>query len=420
MTLAEVLEQVREGDSQGEVALRWDESMACLPDRLPFLEPEQIAENCEWGGLEPSIQPMLEEAAQRIAENPALKALAWHAYRRLFDYPDRVDFSKWPTLDEAMDDSGACFYLLLGMAMVPRTRAVHASLNVPEPVTRQTCLQVSCFADNYRRGQHGRLGLFRDQLFWMRNYTDGKLFRLGRFEYKLEPMEPFVHVFRHRESGWVVALSEDGRWYDEAGYAVQADEAGGWKATLAISETEARGFPIHPAGHALRREVALDRAEWDYHVKPGDYMLDMHIPSGGKMTPENCLESMRQSVEFFRRQFPDKPFKAFWCHSWIFGPQLEKILPEKANLVRFLREVYLYPIYSEDGGLWFIFLQDTFDLPTAPRENSLQIAIAQYLEKGGDWHEGGMIALVDELDQFGQQIYRARWPEVEKALGLRA
>ena len=418
MKLAEVLDRINETDTQGELALRWDESMASMPETLSFLQPEQITEGIEWGGLDLKDQEPLEQAGRRIQDDPALKALAWHACCRLYDYDDRVDFSKWPTLDEAMNDSSGAFYLLVGMAMVPRTRAVHKALAVPEDITRETCLQVGCFADNFAKGRHGRLGLFRGQLFWMRNYTDGKLFRLGRFEYKLEPMGPFVHVFRHREKGLTVALSGDGRWYNDAGYAVQANEPDSWQASLTLSEDEARGYPIHPRGHALHHEVALPRAEWDYFVKPGDYMLDMHIPSGGQMTPEKCLDSMRRGVAFFRKQFPDKPFESFWCHSWIFGPQLEKIFPESANLVKFLREVYLYPLFSEDGGLWFIFLQDKFDLATAPRENTLQMTVAQYLEKGGDWHEGGMIALVDDLDHFGEQVYRSRWPEVIEALGL--
>jgi len=418
MKLADVLEHIQESDFQGEVALRWDESMASMPETLPFLEPSQIAMSREWGGLESKEQAALEETAQRIDADPALKALAWHAYRRLYDYADRVDFTKWPVLDEATDDSSGCFYLLIGMAMIPRTRAIHATMHVPVDVTRETCLQVSCFADNFRRGRHGRLGLFRDQLFWMRNYTEGKLFRLGRFEYKLEPMEPFVHVFRHREKALTVALSGDGRWYNAAGYAVQLGTADSWQASLAISDEEARGFPIHPAGHALRHEVRLPRSEWDYYVKPGDWMLDTHIPSGGQMTPEKCLDTMRRGVEFFRRMFPDKPFNSFWCHSWIFGPQLEKVLPETANLVKYMRELYLYPIYSEDGGLWFIFFQDKFDPATAPRENSLQTTVADFLEKGGDWREGGMIALVEDLDHFGRQVYRSRWPEVAKALNI--
>jgi hypothetical protein len=418
MKLADVLDQLQETDPQGEVALRWDESMESLPDTLSFLAPEEIAMSREWGGLESKTQPALEETARRIAGTPALHALAWHAYRRLYDYDDRVDFSKWPSLEDALNDMSGCFYLLVGMAMVPRTLAVHESLGVPEEVTRETCLQISCFADNYRRGRGGRLGLFRDQLFWARNYTDGKLFRVGRFEYKLEPMEPFVHVFRRRSDGLVAALSEDGRWYDDAGYAVQAGEPGAWQATLAITESEAKGHPIHPAGHTLRHETVLARSEWEYWVKPGDYVLDTHIPAGGKMTPDRCLDTMRRGVEFFRRQFPDKPFKSFWCHSWIFGPQLEKILPERANVVRYMRELYLFPVYSEDGGLWFIFFQDAFDPQKAPRENSLQRTVAEYLEKGGEWREGGMIALVDDLDHFGEQVYRSRWPEVVKALDL--
>ncbi len=420
MQLADVFEQIQENDRQGDVALHWDDSMACMPDVLPFLEPDQIADNLEWGGLERSHQQTLEKAARQIAETPALNALAWHAWRRLYESEDPVDFNHWPTLDAAMNDASGCFYLLLGLAMVPGTRAIHESLGVPSSVTRETCLQVACFADNFRRGRHGRLGMFRGQLFWMRNYPQGRLFRLGRFEYRLQPLGPFVHVFRHRAQSLTVVLSADGRLYDDAGYAVQSGAAGSWQAAFTRSDEAARGFPVHPAGHVLRHEVTLPRSEWSHVVKPGDTMLDIHIPSGGQMTPQSCLDTMRRGVEFFQTYFPDKPFRSFWCHSWIFGPQLETILPETANLVKYMREVYLYPVYSEDGGLWFIFFQDQFDLATVPRENSLQRSVAHYLEKGKEWREGGMIALVDDLEQFGSQVYRSRWPEVANALGLPA
>jgi len=59
MKLADVLEHIQESDFQGEVALRWDESMASMPETLPFLEPSQIAMSREWGGLESKEQAAL-------------------------------------------------------------------------------------------------------------------------------------------------------------------------------------------------------------------------------------------------------------------------------------------------------------------------------------------------------------------------
>ena len=44
--------------------------------------------------------------------------------------------------------------------------------------------------------------------------------------------------------------------------------------------------------------------------------------------------------------------------------------------------------------------------------------MAQYLENGGEWREGGMIALADDLDRFGHPVYRTRGPEGAKTLGI--
>ncbi|MDH7571898.1 MAG: hypothetical protein QHJ73_20145, partial [Armatimonadota bacterium] len=67
-------------------------------------------------------------------------------------------------------------------------------------------------------------------------------------------------------------------------------------------------------------------------------------------------------------------------------------------------------------GLWFLFFQDQFDPATAPRETSVQRAVLQFLEAGNIWRGGGMFYLTDDLEHFGTQYYRRRWPPA--GLGL--
>ncbi len=94
----------------------------------------------------------------------------------------------------------------------------------------------------------------------------------------------------------------------------------------------------------------------------------------------------------------------------MFSPLLEKILPPTSNLVRFERELYLHPHNSKGpAALWFVFLQEKFDLQTAPRDTSLQRAILAYLEAGHTWRNGSMFILADDIAHFGQQHYRSKW-----------
>ena len=134
----------------------------------------------------------------------------------------------------------------------------------------------------------------------------------------------------------------------------------------------------------------------------------MHIPGGGGMTPERCEDSMRQALEFFPRFFPQTPFKAFACQSWIMNPQFADFYSPTCNLVRYQRETYLYPYpWAANGGVFFIFDAESIDPKTAPRDTSIRRAMADHLEQGGILRNGGMFFFPEEMPRFGTQAYRA-------------
>src|SRR5207302_2009793 len=139
-------------------------------------------------------------------------------------------------LDRVLGELSGVFYLLVTMGMVPRVRAVHGFLGVPDAVTRETCTQVSCVAGNFRRMTGGRLGVTRNTLGWMRHYVAGRLFRHGRMEYMIQPFRGGLEAYRHRRTGEVVALAPEGARYNGEGYVDGAGEVfdteRGWTATL--------------------------------------------------------------------------------------------------------------------------------------------------------------------------------------------
>src|SRR5207253_4185001 len=119
-------------------------------------------------------------------------------------------------------------------------------------------------------------------------------------------------------------------------------------------------------------EITLSLREWERVLTHGDTVLEMHIPDGEPMPPEACLDSMRQALEFFPQVYPNRPFHAFACYSWIFNTQLEQMLPPNANLVQFQRELYLFPLpFRGKEGVYYVFHKDEeeFDLATVPRDS---------------------------------------------------
>lgn len=416
MDLETVLAAIQESAALEVVRPHWSASVAGLPPVLPsFLDPAVFRVSREWGGLGGEADPVLTDTAHRVKADPALLHLCWHCHQCLFEHSDVQSFKDWPSLEESLGERAGAFYLLVCLDAVPRIRALHRSMGVSETVTRDTCRQIWSVTERYRYATGGRVGMNRRVLYWFRYSVVGDLFRIGRFEYMIRPFRGGVVVYRCRDTDHVIALSDDGVRFTPEGYVAPASAAqddGCWTAELSEDENAVTGVPVSPFGMALRRQVALPRAAWRQVLGREHAVLQMHIPGGGGMTPERCAESMRGAVEFFRHYFPHQPVAAIVCRSWIFNTQLQQILPASANLVRYQRELYLFPTPSGGrDGLYFIFCRDDFDDPSAlPRDTSLQRAVADFLAAGSAWRGGGMFMLNEDVPRVGTQHYCSCWP----------
>ncbi|NLE67198.1 MAG: DUF5596 domain-containing protein [Lentisphaerae bacterium] len=396
--------------SSETVQKRWPFAMAVMPAAIPeFLRDEYVREARAYCGLEEADEPLLLGAADRIRRTPALLAFAWYVFWRLFvdNAPaDGGEADKWPKLQPALGDQAGCLYVLAALGWVPLVRLYHRTLGVADDaVTRNTCLQVGSFVDNHKRAT-GRLGIF-SQITWLQHYLHQPYFRIGRLEFWKKPNEPGPEVFRRRGTLETLALAPDGIAFSPEGLIDPPESAVGWRSALVRTADTVTGTPISPEGRAENRTITLALADWECILKPGDMILDMHIPAGGRMTLEACAESFRGAKEFFARQFPCMPARAIICRSWIFSPNLPEFLPPDSNLVRFMEECHTFPIgWGRRSGLWFVFFQDKFDPATVPRRSRLQRAMAEHLEKGGDLRAGGMFYMLDDVGRFGTRLYR--------------
>ncbi|MDP6778022.1 MAG: acyltransferase domain-containing protein [Candidatus Latescibacteria bacterium] len=416
MDLNTVVSHIGEPETVEAIRPHWEESVTSLPKDLPgFLRPNQITVAREWGGFGPEVDSVLIETASRIAAEPILRHLAWHAHQLMFVHTDFSDFGRWPRLEGALGARAGVFYLLLSLAVVPRIRKAHRSRGVPEEVTRANCRDLSIGAKRYSAISGGRLGSGRRLLGWHRLVASGDLYRLGRMQYVHRPFRGRLRVYRNRGTGNTVALSDGGIQYDGEGYIAGPDDSSGEESprtsTLEETETTVTGTPISPKGMAVRSQVTLSLDEWSPALATGDPVLEMHIPEGEPLSLEACGSSMRRAVDFFPVYEPDKPFAGIASTSWIFNTQLEEMLSTSSNLVGYQHELHLFPVPTNGrAGLYFIFYQDDVDPETAPRDTSLKRAVLDHLAAGKPLRSGGMFMLTEDLPHFGTQYYRKKWP----------
>ena len=411
MELAAVVDALGIAEAAEALAPEWDAAQATLPaGPLPFLAPGFVAAASAAAALPAEVAALALVTAEHAAASAPLRALAWHGHHCLYRaaaYPR--SFGAWPALTAALGRPDHLFYLLVLLSGMPELQRRYQQHDVPETVAADTLFDIERWLRVHRE-RHGDWGLAPDRLNWLRHHMRGELYQLGRLQFQFGVFAPGFLVFRQRRTGRVLALAEGGLRFradgqlDGAGGVV--DPEGAWTSRLELGEREVRGSPILPEGAARREEVALARAEWEPALAPGDPVLHLHIPAGSPLDFDACGRSLHQAPAFFPRHFPERPFVAFACSSWLLDAQLEGMLPPSSNLVRFLREMYLLPARSGGAGtLERVFGSAAIDPARAPRDTALRRAIADHLLAGGHLRGARCFLFPRDL-RWGEQVYR--------------
>ncbi|MGH2390178.1 MAG: acyltransferase domain-containing protein, partial [Chloroflexota bacterium] len=400
------------GNTKGTAALLegWAASRTTVPDGpLFFLEPPYLATAAYEAGLDPELAQALTSAARRIAADPTARTLAWHVYYRLFRAPsfDRRRVPSWPVPTAILGEDAGLLYPLALLGGLPEMRALYRAHGIPDAVARDTLWDLQRWADHYRR-RHGVWGIAPSEVPWFRHHPRGELFDLGRLQFEPGPWTLEARVFRHGGSGAVTALSEGGIRYRSDGQRADPDDprdAESWTARLELGEAWVIGHRIVPEGSVQRAEARLARAEWAEVLRPGDPVLYLHIPRGAPLDLEACRRSLARALEFFPMHFPERPFVAFACESWLLDAQLADLLSASSNIVRFQRQVYLVPLIGDQAdALDWVFDGAYGNLARAPRDTTLRRAVLDHLRRGGRLRGGGCFLLFADLPAWGTAV----------------
>ncbi len=408
MQLKAVLQSLCLENARSAIAPSWEDSMSRMPDgRLDFLEADFICLSGGYVHVPDGIIQRAARAAEQIQRTPYLKALAWHCYRSLYVRNETI--WRWPCLQRGLDGNEGLFYLVILLSGFPVMRSCHMKHNISDEVVLDTVGEVSEVLRRHQR-KTGRCGVSARGASWLANHLRGWLYKLGRLQFMRAPFPSGQIVFKSR-TGDVLALADNGIELRGDGLRNGAsgitDTTGKWVSSFEMNESFFRGYPIDPANGVVSREaLTLERSAWRFALKPGEPVLQVHIPCGGRLYLTVCADSVARARKFFLQHFPNQPaVQAVVCVSWLLDPQLGRYLDRKSNITSFRQKFYLFPV---ECGPWSairsVFALDIpygycgpVDLSALPRRTSLQRILLEHIEAGSRWRKSGGFWLFSSL-----------------------
>ena len=100
-------------------------------------------------------------------------------------------------------------------------------------------------------------------------------------------------------------------------------------------------------------------------LKQGDPVVNVHIPSFGKLLYPDVLDAYARAADFFQALFPDGHVW-FHCETWMMYPPVHALIP-KGNMTRFTADYEVVSAYIDPNE------DDRFRVFPHPPEDPVEI-----------------------------------------------
>ena len=159
----------------------------------------------------------------------------------------------------------------------------------------------------------------------------------------------------------------------------------------------------------LCKRFALGRLEYerisfpldDYKgiVKKGDTVINMHIPSSGRLLPDDVIASFKKAYEMFSDEVKDG-ILALHCSSWLlYPPMAEETYRQGSNMRAFYEmfDVIEEAVSENNGNFWRVYNMQYTEgaLEKAPADTTFRRDLLAYLKSGKKMGNGRGIILFD-------------------------
>ncbi|MDR1748290.1 MAG: hypothetical protein LBR47_04455 [Spirochaetaceae bacterium] len=176
------------------------------------------------------------------------------------------------------------------------------------------------------------------------------------------------------------------------------------------TDTAVIGTPIAPSGYIMNKSVQLDKKLWQRVLGKENIAYELYIPQGIPYEPSHFLLSFKHAIDFYGKYFPEMKFTAFFCLSWLFSPQIEKLIQNpESRIIEIFRQGFIIPERSDMSVFYkFIFGYSDVNIKTVKITTSLQKNLVTYLREGNQLNWGRFVYLLEDIDRWGSSPYQSQ------------
>jgi hypothetical protein len=360
---------------------------------LKLINPDYYDEIAEKYGVLEEMLDTYKRIAKEISEDEPLARLLALIAASMRDRENiRADI-KALGLPKSADGAHVDKYTMLPALAMCETLDYTYSLikdrNFPEERVRY--LMHYCDGTNmvkgYQRRNGGKLGTIH--WGWFQLAVEAKLHYTSLLTLELDrEFTPRATVFQNAEGEIVTAAHSE--IFHRDGYILGTpgfeDEEGSFEPTLTETDDAYIVYLYDARGFAKNETTVLKKSEWKIVLKPGDPVIDLHIPAGKPLKEELVDASFEEIREFLATYYPEKEFKGFIITSWLLSPLVCDLLEGKGNISKFGNR--FIKITKKDKGtsvMSFVFLQkdvNNVDYAALPENTSLERALKKHYLEG--------------------------------------
>lgn len=346
-----------------------------------------------YGILENEL-PVFQRAAVAIGQNEAYSRYLLLVHTFLTEIPfTRAELKEFRILPTS-DGSDFALDMLPGLALYsqfPRCYETLKKRGLPEEIIHELLDRPERTIEGFRQLHNGAEGfhLFK----WYQRLIRGDIYDIGCLQVELHvPFTDQACLFRNAQGQYVALAREcklhpSGRMLGCRGY---EDSEYAWEPTITETDIFWEGFAYGPDGLVKKEKIRLEKETWQVAVGPGDPCISLHIPAKVSLDNASVSKSLAEIKAFLKTYFPDYPYKAIFCSSWILNPALAEMLPEQSNLSLFCRRFLpMTQLAAGNDVFHFVFGLPDSNVPLASlaENTSLQRALKNYYTEGNILHE---------------------------------
>lgn len=341
------------------------------------------------GGFSSSEISILDRESAEIAADEKLSALFGAHLQAVCQAPDFYT----PFLKNKPWNS-PLFDLIFLLASCCDVRAMYERKGWTDEMFGGVLRDIKLWADHCLVNEH-TFGISRglcSEISWITAQCMGQVLRFGRLQCNSESAFPDERMIlgSRKDGSWIVVMRKEYDLNAQGLIALEGEPVAAHCLPMEENSTRFRGCTVRRDGSIDPVFRDFPKNEWEILVKPGDFSINLHIPADGPLAPEECRESFRRMIDFFRKEGKDP--KAFICHSWILDPQFARILPENSNLTAFqkLGQISTSPGGSEAYRRVFGFNLKPENAHLLPHPTKMQQAFIRFIREGGSFRSGSL------------------------------